>query len=57
MDAKTALKRVSNIDRVMAALVTIATGAAMIATGVTAAAKIFLEEEEDTKAIKDAPGE
>jgi hypothetical protein len=56
MDAKTALKRVSNIDRVMAALVTIATGAAMIATGVTAAAKIFLEEE-DTEAIKETPGE
>jgi hypothetical protein len=56
MDAKTALKRISNVDRAMAALVTIATGAAMIATGVTAAAKIFLEED-DTKAIEEAPGE
>jgi hypothetical protein len=56
MNAKTAFKHASNVDRFMAALVTIATGTAMVATGVAAAVKIFLKEE-DTEAIKDAPGE
>ncbi|HSW92176.1 MAG TPA: hypothetical protein VLG09_06030 [Candidatus Saccharimonadales bacterium] len=56
MNAQTALKRISKVDRALAALVTVTTGAAMMAGGVLAAAKIFLEVEE-TKAIKDAPGE